>query len=253
MIDLFGALPGWAKKILGISSPSAVFHEIGVNVVKGFINGLKSMGPELLDHAKDMAASAAGALAGLPGKALEGLTGGGSTLFQLLSFAKQEGITVTSTTGGEHVAGSYHYQGRAIDVAGSAAQMLQFFRDALATFGSSLKELFYDPAGVYVKNGQTIQGAIGGHSDHVHIALAAGGVVTKPTIAMIGEAGPEAVIPLNRFGPAAPTLPQVTVNVNVAGALMGSTPKEIAEALTAEISNVVTRETRRGGAFINAL
>lgn len=32
------------------------------------------------------------------------------------------------------------------------------------------------------------------------LKLAAGGVVTDPTIAMIGEAGPEAVIPLNRAG-----------------------------------------------------
>jgi hypothetical protein len=30
--------------------------------------------------------------------------------------------------------------------------------------------------------------------------LAAGGIVTSPTLAMIGEAGPEAVIPLNRMG-----------------------------------------------------
>ena len=27
--------------------------------------------------------------------------------------------------------------------------------------------------------------------------MAAGGIVTRPTIALIGEAGPEAVIPLN--------------------------------------------------------
>jgi hypothetical protein len=30
--------------------------------------------------------------------------------------------------------------------------------------------------------------------------LAAGGIVTRPTLAMIGEAGPEAVVPLDRFG-----------------------------------------------------
>ena len=31
------------------------------------------------------------------------------------------------------------------------------------------------------------------------LALAAGGIVTSPTTALIGEAGPEAVIPLDRF------------------------------------------------------
>lgn len=30
--------------------------------------------------------------------------------------------------------------------------------------------------------------------------LAAGGIVTKPTLAMIGEAGPEAVVPLSKMG-----------------------------------------------------
>ena len=41
--------------------------------------------------------------------------------------------------------------------------------------------------------------------------LAEGGIVTGPTLALIGEAGPEAVIPLNRGGGA---LGNVTINVN---------------------------------------
>jgi hypothetical protein len=40
--------------------------------------------------------------------------------------------------------------------------------------------------------------------------LAAGGIVTRPTIAMIGEAGPEAVIPLSRGGRGAGQM--VTIN-----------------------------------------
>ena len=39
--------------------------------------------------------------------------------------------------------------------------------------------------------------------------LANGGIVTGPTLAMIGEAGPEAVVPLNRGG-----FGDVTVNIN---------------------------------------
>lgn len=39
--------------------------------------------------------------------------------------------------------------------------------------------------------------------DIPHVALAKGGIVTRPTLALIGEAGPEAVIPLNdRYNPA---------------------------------------------------
>jgi len=44
------------------------------------------------------------------------------------------------------------------------------------------------------------------------IAMAKGGVVTSPTLALIGEAGPEAVIPLNRMNDSRPIA--VTVNVN---------------------------------------
>jgi hypothetical protein len=42
--------------------------------------------------------------------------------------------------------------------------------------------------------------------------LAAGGIVTKPTLAMIGEAGPEAVIPLSH-GPAYAGIGGITINI----------------------------------------
>jgi peptidoglycan hydrolase-like protein with peptidoglycan-binding domain len=81
------------------------------------------------------------------------------------NLARQMGLTITSTTGGRHTPGSYHYQGRAIDVAGSPSQMSAYYR-RLA--GSRPTELFYDPQGG-IKNGSNI-GAIGGHGDHVHVA-----------------------------------------------------------------------------------
>ena len=45
--------------------------------------------------------------------------------------------------------------------------------------------------------------------------LAAGGMVTSPTIAMIGEAGPEAVVPLNRMG----SMGGATVNIVINGSV----------------------------------
>jgi hypothetical protein len=45
--------------------------------------------------------------------------------------------------------------------------------------------------------------------------LADGGIVNQPTIAMIGEAGAEAVVPLDRMGGFG-----TTVNVNVAGSVI---------------------------------
>ena len=53
--------------------------------------------------------------------------------------------------------------------------------------------------------------------------LAAGGIVTGPTLAMIGEAGPEAVIPLDRMGSMGGG--NVTINVN------GGDPQAVVDAL----------------------
>jgi hypothetical protein len=86
--------------------------------------------------------------------------------------AKKFGLTVTSTTGGTHVAGSYHYQGRAIDIAGAPAAMKAAFKYIQKNLPHhKLTELFYDPIGHYWDNGQKVHGAIGEHSDHVHLAI----------------------------------------------------------------------------------
>lgn len=96
--------------------------------------------------------------------------GVGSSNSERLAYAKRHarelGLTITSTTGGKHTPGSYHYRGRAADVAGPPAKMAQFYRDMAKL---SPTELFYDPIGG-MKNGRNI-GAIGGHGDHVHVAF----------------------------------------------------------------------------------
>lgn len=42
-IDLMGQLPDWAKKLLGISSPSTIFRGYGQNIVQGLALGLQDM------------------------------------------------------------------------------------------------------------------------------------------------------------------------------------------------------------------
>jgi hypothetical protein len=79
--------------------------------------------------------------------------------------AVELGLVITSTTGGVHTPGSYHYQGRAIDVAGPPPAMAAFYTEFAGTMPT---ELFYDPLGA-IKNGAPIP-PIGGHTDHVHIA-----------------------------------------------------------------------------------
>lgn len=93
------------------------------------------------------------------------LVAGGSQLGSARSRAQELGLRITSTTGGRHAPGSYHYSGRAFDAAGSHSQMSQFYREMS---GTNPTELFYDPSGG-MKHGRNI-GAIGGHRDHVHIA-----------------------------------------------------------------------------------
>jgi SLT domain-containing protein len=53
-------------------------------------------------------------------------------------------------------------------------------------------------------------------------AMATGGIVTSPTMALIGEAGPEAVIPLDKMGSMGGG---VTINVN------GGDPQAVVDAL----------------------
>jgi len=136
------------------------------------------------------AASAASAAASPPIPA----GGGGSTTSDnpgtihapLLSVAKQFGLTITSgyrsverqaqlyahrsRDGSVAAPGkSYHNFGRAIDIAvnPSAMRFLHYAKQHPSEF----KEVFYDPAGWYIKNGKIVQGSIGGHSDHVHLAI----------------------------------------------------------------------------------
>jgi hypothetical protein len=70
------------------------------------------------------------------------------------------------------------------------------------------------------------------------VALAQGGIVTRPTAALIGEAGAEAVIPLDKMGQG------MTVNVTI-NAGMGTDPAKLGD----EIVDVLTRYQRRNGAL----
>ena len=93
----------------------------------------------------------------------------GRSLKWLEHFAAPFGLTITSTTGGKHVKNSYHYRGRAVDVAGPPDRMLAIAQYAIRHPGQ-FSEVFYDPLGFFVKGGKVYKGSIGGHRDHVHLA-----------------------------------------------------------------------------------
>jgi len=67
-------------------------------------------------------------------------------------------------------------------------------------------------------------------------AFAKGGIVTKPTIGLIGEAGPEAVVPLNRGA----GLGNTTININWSGAV----DERSAEMVAKEVARVLDFEGR---------
>jgi hypothetical protein len=77
-------------------------------------------------------------------------------------------------------------------------------------------------------------------------ALSSGGIVTKPTMALIGESGPEAVIPLTRRGRGFdPDAGGIVVNVTVTGnTIMGDRD---ADALGRRVAQSITDQLRRAG------
>jgi SLT domain-containing protein len=73
--------------------------------------------------------------------------------------------------------------------------------------------------------------------------FAMGGIVTRPTFAMIGEAGPEAVIPLNRAGGMG-----LGLTVNVQAGLVSS-PDQIGQQI---IEAIQSAQRRSGPVFAAA-
>jgi SLT domain-containing protein len=77
--------------------------------------------------------------------------------------------------------------------------------------------------------------------------LAAGGIVTSPTIARIGEAGPEAVIPLGGGGGGG-MMPSITINFPV-GSTVIMDNEASARALADQITQQIRSVLRAQGSF----
>jgi SLT domain-containing protein len=73
--------------------------------------------------------------------------------------------------------------------------------------------------------------------------LANGGIVTSPTLALIGEAGPEAVIPLSQMGNMGGGM-NITVNAGLV-----STPDQIGQLI---IDSILRQQRRSGTVFAAA-
>ena len=129
-------------------------------------------------------------------------TGKVSAVDQFTPIARQFGLQLTS----DYRPGDrgYHGKNRARDysndaVGGGTPQQMSFAKHLAEKYGSSLTQLIYTPLGYGIANGKKVgldywgAGTNAIHYHHVHVALAKGGRVKKPVIALIGEKGAEFV------------------------------------------------------------
>jgi len=91
------------------------------------------------------------------------------------------GVTIgparlSQTTGGQHVATSNHYRGLARDY-GDADSDCVAVVEAMRPYLDQLLELYYAPMGIWYPSN------VGGHGDHVHVAVRPDGVLlTSPPV-----------------------------------------------------------------------
>jgi ABC-type phosphate transport system substrate-binding protein len=86
------------------------------------------------------------------------------------------GLTITSTTGGTHADGSYHYKGRAVDIGGSAEEMRKAAAWIKKHLTSKLAEGIHNPGlsvkyKVHVPSSYWGSETWAGHADHIHLAV----------------------------------------------------------------------------------
>lgn len=109
--------------------------------------------------------------------------------------SKFPGLSITSTTGGTHVKGSYHYSGRAVDIGGPQRTMDSAGSWIQKNMAGSLAEGIHNST-LAVDNGRRVNGAStfssvwGGHRDHVHLAARKGGIARFAKGGLAGFTGP---------------------------------------------------------------
>lgn len=124
---------------------------------------------------------------------------------------------------GRHSKNSYHYEGRAIDIGAWDWEQPKILK-AIAEFN---KKRGVKPVELlHAKNEPR------GHSDHVHVAYKHGGLVTKPTHALIGETKkPEMVLDPDTTGTMNKEYPGMLAKLNAA-----KNKKQISEVLNSYAS-----------------
>lgn len=162
-----------------------------IEVLEGVLKGNDGSGP----GEKGFASFDIGG--GGTGASLGGESGGGASLGEVIKGKTQAqriamlkklidvipGLSIGEGPGfggaapGVHTPTSYHYKGLAYDInadsssKGELATLKYVFHLLPKLFPGEIAELFFDPIGYYYDEGKKVTGAIGGHSDHLHVSF----------------------------------------------------------------------------------
>jgi hypothetical protein len=214
-----------AMIVAGVDQSTPEFQAVAARAGKTFIQGLTEQVAKAKIFAQrlqqlmaaSLSASAvaqvaqAGADAGIA-IADELLAGGAATIGQAndLVAAAEEAAKQTGTLAGA----TYYNEGTVL-----AQQLTQGITDVISKYKIKLSS-----PGLTEKQLNRLRNRFAIDVDFVMSqvpALAQGGIVSSPTLALIGEAGPEAVVPLDKMG----QMGNVTINVN------GGDPQAVVDAL----------------------
>ena len=221
--------------------------DIGKSIVSGIASGVADLATKVWDKISGMP----GALVGKLGDWIEGLGNIGSRVITYIV----NGVTSLATAIWNKIDGFVtvligKIAGIAGDIKDIGAKIIGYIGDglergagALANIVKGAINVVIDALNVGVK---AINKAIGGinkvnpFDDIPNIPLipklAKGGIVTQPTLALIGEAGPEAVVPLNKMG----GMGGITINIEAG---LVSTPDQVGQ----QIIEAIQRAQRRSG------
>jgi Transglycosylase SLT domain len=203
LADKFSGAVKAVLKFLGISSPSKVFEDIGRQMVAGLARGIASRMKAIPDLFGKLQGMAGAALFGGP---QVGAIGGG----RIREIVRAVARTYGWDQGGQWIAlsnliaGESGWRNTAQNPTSTAYGLFQFLDSTWASVGAKktadpyaqtvaglryIANRYGSPAAAY--------GAWLGRSPHWY---GSGGIFTRPTIIGVGEAGPEAVVPLSRGG-----------------------------------------------------
>lgn len=249
-----GAVQG-VKELLGIRSPSRVFTDIGQNIGEGMVRGIDSKIGDVAASAKSLAQAAVPAgyewVMGPNGPYLESkaVTSGrsdrpvssygatsASFLLRQQGFNQSEIDQVLETAVGGTLTEINASLRRGITLVNSQANLLahgNFTEADISDYvarGFEVVEKIARPVVDVQKSVADLVGKIQAGDTAYLKPMATGGIVTGPTPALIGEAGPEAVIPLSRLGDMGGTTYNITVNAGI-GTDGGDVGRQIVEAI----------------------